>query len=59
MKITVTKIKRTLEKDYGWENLLSTCNEHTLYLIDELIKDTLKVVNKELISQKGISINGK
>jgi len=42
MKITVAKIKRTLEKDYGWSNLNI---ESEKFLIDELIKDTLKVID--------------
>ncbi len=54
MKITATKIKRELEKNYGWMNLDDKDGNYAL--INELIKDTLKVVDKILIEQKGISI---
>jgi hypothetical protein len=53
MKITATKIKRELEKNYGWSNMSI---EENKFLINELIKDTLKVVDKILMEQKGISI---
>ena len=53
MKITAKKIKSELEKNYGWHNMNLTENQT---LIDEVIKDTLKVVNEILIKQKGISI---
>ena len=39
MKLTVSKVKRTLEKDYGWSDI-----NH--FLIDELIKDVLKIISK-------------
>lgn len=54
MKITATKIKRELEKNYGWRDLDDKDENYTL--INELIKDTLKVVDKILIKQKDISI---
>jgi expansin (peptidoglycan-binding protein) len=54
MKITATKIKRELEKNHGWINLDDKDENYTL--INQLIKDTLKVVDKILIEQKGISI---
>jgi len=53
MNITVSKIKRILEKDYGWANLNETSHKT---MIDELIKDTLKIINKQLKLHKGISI---
>ncbi len=54
MNITVEKIKRTLEKDYGYANLRD--NGTLQHLIDSLISDTLKAINNELIRHKGISI---
>jgi hypothetical protein len=54
MKITAKKIKRELEKNYGWINLDDKDDHYTL--INGLITDTLKVVNKILKEQKGISI---
>lgn len=51
MNITVEKIKRTLENDYGWSNL-DDCD----WFFKELIGDTIKVINNELIRHKGISI---
>jgi hypothetical protein len=54
MKITATKIKRELEKNHGWMNLDDKDGNYAL--INELIKDTLKVVDKILMYQKGISI---
>ena len=54
MKITATKIKRELEKNHGWMNLDDKDGNYAL--INELIKDTLKVVDKILMEQKGISI---
>jgi len=53
MNITLAKVKRTLEKDYGWSNMN---NENQKFLIDELIKDTLKIIDNELRTHKGISI---
>jgi len=53
MNITVEKIKRTLEKDYGWSNLMQKDNE---WFLNEIIKDTLDIINNELIRHKGISI---
>ena len=55
MKITVTKIKRELAKNYGWENL-DVDSVNTTFLFNELIKDTLKIVDEVLKSNKGISI---
>lgn len=53
MKITVTSIKKSLKKDYGWLNLDSTSQKD---LIDQIIKDTLTIVDKKLRYHKGISI---
>ena len=55
MKITVTKIKRELVKNYGWENLDNDSGDSP-FLFNELIKDTLKIVDEVLKSNKGISI---
>lgn len=54
MKITKTKIKKELEKNYGWRDL--TKKDDNLNMIDELISDTLKVVDDILMREKGISI---
>jgi hypothetical protein len=49
MNITLAKVKRILEKDYGWGNMNI---ESQKYLIDELIKDTLKIIDNELRTHK-------
>jgi hypothetical protein len=54
MKITVSNIKKTLEKDYGWSNLHEKSNQ--TYMIDELIKDVLSVIDSKLKYHKNISI---
>jgi len=51
MNITVEKIKRTLEKDYGW-----LIDNETEVFFNEIVKDTLQIINNELIKHKGISI---
>lgn len=50
MKITVSKIKRELVENYGWASMPinSDANQR---LINEIIKDTLKIVNKLLIEK--------
>ena len=48
MKITIKKVKRELEKNHGWHNLDI---EENKWLVDELIKDTLKIVNEISIKQ--------
>jgi hypothetical protein len=53
MKITAKKIKRELEKNYGWSNMNV---EENSFMINELIKDTLKIINDLLVMHKGISI---
>ena len=54
MNITVTKVLRELEKSYCWENM-NIKNEQE-WFVKELIKDTLKIVNEQLIRNKNISI---
>ena len=49
MKITVAKIRRELRNNYGFD-------KNYLILHDYIIRDTLKILNKILIEQKGISI---
>jgi len=51
MNITVTKIKRELQKQHGWENL-----ERENNIFGLLIKDTIKIINDELIKYKNITI---
>lgn len=55
MKITKTKIKREMVKNYEWGEWIKrgTGREE---LLDAFIKDALKVVDKILVEQKGISI---
>lgn len=55
MKITATKIKRELELNYGWENMVHNSDANA-FMVNELIKDTLKIIDKILMEQKGISI---
>jgi hypothetical protein len=47
MNITLAKVIRTLETDYGWSNK---------NIDDNLIKDTLKIIDNELRTHKGIAI---
>lgn len=54
MNITVTKVLRELEKSYGWENMNIKNDQE--WFVKELIKDTLKIVDTELIKHKNISI---
>jgi hypothetical protein len=55
MKITVTKIKRLLVKEYGWSEIaLRDTPIATL-----IIQDTLQIIENELRTLKGISIKGK
>ena len=53
MNITVTKVIRELKKQHGWENL--DCEAHK-WFIDGLIKDTIDVINTELIKHKNVRI---
>lgn len=56
MNITVTKIKRELQKKQGWYNL--DAEEHKDF-VEELIKDTIDLIDNELIRLKNISIKKK
>jgi hypothetical protein len=58
MKITLNKVKRKLEKEHGWDNLFLTKDDpqSMVWFTDNLIKDTLKIVDEILKEQKGISI---
>jgi hypothetical protein len=42
MKLTVTNIKKILEKEYGWFHLDS---ESQKWLVDGIIEDTLKIID--------------
>jgi hypothetical protein len=42
MKITVTNIKKILEKEYGWFHLDSETHK---WLVDGIIADTLKIID--------------
>ena len=53
MKITVTKIKRELKEKHEWQYL---GNGKMEIFVNELIKDTLKIVDDQLIRHKNISI---
>jgi len=52
MKITATKIKLELVKNYGWasETLESNANKK---LVNVIISDTLDIINNILIKEKG------
>ncbi len=52
MNITVNKVKKLLERDYDWKHLMA----HTPPMVDDLLRDTLKVIDDILKVQKGISI---
>ena len=56
MKITLSKVKRELEKTHGWLNLE---REIQKWFVDNLIKDTISVIDAELIKHKNISIKKK
>lgn len=59
MKITLNKVKRKLEREHGWDNLFLTKEDDRKIMVwftDNLIKDTLKIVDEILKEQKGISI---
>ena len=56
MNITVTKIKKELKEKYGWQFLGSGQMEES---INDIIKDTLKIVDEKLRMHKNISINNK
>lgn len=56
MNITVSKVKRLLEKNHGWDNIYI---ESQKSLINQLIKDVLRIIDTELKTHKGISIKNK
>ena len=51
MKITVAKVKKELEKSYGWSSFVLNNEDITL-----AIKETLIIVDEILKYQKNISI---
>ena len=53
MKITATKVKRELHKNYGWDNMDTDANK---FMVNELIKDTISVVDDILKIHKNITI---
>lgn len=55
MKITATKIKRELVKNYGWSDLTFKSDANKV-LVNDIIKDTLKIINDILVKEKGIKI---
>lgn len=56
MKITVTKVKKELVKKYRLENLDIYSSDNQQVLLDELIKDTIKIIDEVLKKYKGFSI---
>jgi hypothetical protein len=55
MNITATKVKKILQKDYGW--YLEDNEYGDIQML--LIIDTIKVVNNILLENKSISIKNK
>lgn len=53
MKITAKKVKKSLEKDYGWDNLNK---EPHKFLVNEIIEDVISIIDNELKRLKNISI---
>jgi len=53
VEITVTNIKKILEEEYGWFHLDSESHK---WLVDEIIEDTLKIIDDKLKYHKNISI---
>ncbi len=53
MNITVSRVKKDLENDYGWDNL--DC-EDKKWFVDELINDVLSIVNDKMITYKNTPI---
>ena len=53
MKITVTNIKKILEKEYGWDDRTLM---HYEWIVDTILKDTLKIIDDKLKYHKNISI---
>lgn len=54
MNLTVAKIKKILEQDYGW-NISLSVEDYEKLLIDELIKDVAKIVEDELTRKNNSS----
>jgi hypothetical protein len=54
MKITVSKVLRELKKKHGWDNM-NIKNDNS-WFVKYLIKDTIDVINDELLKHKNISI---
>lgn len=52
MKITAKKVNKILVEEYNWDEEYINENYH----VQQLIKDTLKIVNNILQEQKGIKI---
>lgn len=53
MNITVTKVLRELKNKHGWENM--NIDGDNKWFIEHLIKDTIDVINDELIKNKTMS----
>lgn len=53
MNITLAKVKRELANKHKWLNLE---REEQKWFVDHLIKDTIDVINDELIKHKNITI---
>jgi hypothetical protein len=53
MKITVTKIKKKMAENYGWSELSMKTYDT---IITQVVKDTLNIINDDLIKRKNISI---
>ena len=53
MRITVTRVVRELQENYGW---FANSPDKDLFIIAGIVKDTLEIVDKELKKEKGISI---
>ena len=56
MNITVSKILKELENNYGWTK---GNDEEEERMVRELISDTIKIINEITIREKGISIKNK
>ena len=54
MKITVSKVLRELKNKHGWENM--NIKGENSWFVENLIKDTIDVINDELLKHKNISI---
>ena len=53
MNITVAKIRKLLVEDYGWDDGYIDDSDVD---INEIIKDTLMIINDILKEHKGVSI---